>query len=175
MTHDEGGRLARITEVKGAPKPIGPYSPATRAGGFLYLSGQTPLDPESGDVVAGGIAEQTERVLANLGAVLAAAGAWWPDVVKTTVFLTDMAHFAEMNAIYERVMHGAAPSRSTIAVRGLPRGALVEIELIALSRGARPRRRSAGLPIERMGPRVRIAPCPASRCVGGCPGVAHRR
>ena len=134
MTHEQGGRLSRITEVKGAPRPIGPYSPATRAGGFLFLSGQTPLDPDSGDVVPGGITEQTERVLANLAAVLAAAGVWWPDVVKTTVFLTDMAHFGEMNALSERVMDGAAPSRSTIAVRGLPRGALVEIELIALAR-----------------------------------------
>jgi len=129
-----GVGVERVREVHGAPRPIGPYSPATIAGGFLFLSGQTPLDPESGEVVAGGIREQTERVLANLAAVLAAAGAWWPDVVKTTVFLTDMAHFAEMNAIYERVMAGAAPSRSTIAVRGLPRGALVEIELIALAR-----------------------------------------
>ena len=129
-----GAGVQRVNQVNGAPRPIGPYSPASVAGGFVFLSGQTPLDPETGDVVAGGIREQTERVLANLAAVLAAAGAWWPDVVKTTVFLTDMGHFAEMNAIYERVMEGAAPSRSTIAVRGLPRGALVEIELIALAR-----------------------------------------
>ena len=125
-----------LSPATGAPAPIGPYSPAVATGDLLFLSGQTPLDPETGALVAGGIVEQTERVLANLAAVLESSGASWMDVVKTTVFLTDMALFAEMNAVYARVLGEARPARSTVAVRGLPRGAMVEIELVA----ARPAR-----------------------------------
>ena len=115
----------------GVPAPIGPYRPWVEANGFLFLSGQTPLDPSTGALVDGGIPEQTAQVLANLGAVLTAVGATWADVVKTTVFLTDMAYFEEMNRTYGETLGAAPPARTTVAVAGLPRGARVEIELVA--------------------------------------------
>jgi 2-iminobutanoate/2-iminopropanoate deaminase len=114
-----------------APKAIGPYSQAVIANGFLFTAGQIALDPITMEVVAGGVAEQSEQVLKNLSAVLAAAGASWGDVVKTTVFLRDMADFAAMNAVYSRVLGEARPGRSTVAVAGLPRDVRVEIELVA--------------------------------------------
>lgn len=114
-----------------APKAIGPYAQAVRANGFLFTAGQIALDPESMEVVAGDVAAQTEQVLRNLAAVLDSAGAGWRDVVKTTVFLRDMADFAAVNAVYSRVMGDARPARSTVAVAGLPRDVRVEIELIA--------------------------------------------
>ncbi len=120
----------------GAPAPIGPYSPAVRAGPFLFCSGQTPLDPVNGALVEGDVALQTRRVLANLEAVLAAAGLAWRDVAKTTVFMTDLSHFSMMNAVYAEVFGDVAPARSTIGVAALPRGASVEIELVALLRDA---------------------------------------
>jgi 2-iminobutanoate/2-iminopropanoate deaminase len=116
------------------PAPIGPYRPWVEANGFLFLSGQTPLDPTTGALVDGDVAAQTTQVLANLGAVLEAAGASWADVVKTTVFLTDMAFFDAMNAVYASVLGEVRPARSTVAVRGLPKGASVEIELVARAR-----------------------------------------
>jgi 2-iminobutanoate/2-iminopropanoate deaminase len=117
-----------------APAAIGPYSQAVRIGNFLYSSGQVALDPASGAVVAGGIAEQTTRVVENLKAVLAAAGASLAQVVKTTVFLKNMGDFAAMNEIYGRYFSGqgvVAPARSTVEVARLPKDALVEIEVIA--------------------------------------------
>ena len=115
-----------------APKPIGPYSSAIKTDGLIFCSGQTPIDPATGQLVSAGIQEQTERVLENLRAVLTAAGSSLDAVVKTTVFLTSMSDFAAMNEVYARYFTGAAPARSTIAVAGLPRGAQVEIECIAL-------------------------------------------
>lgn len=114
-----------------APAAIGPYSQAVIANGFLFTAGQVALDPASMQVVEGDVVAQTERVLSNLGAVLASAGATWSDVVKTTVFLTDMRDFARMNDVYAQVMGDARPARSTVQVSGLPRGVLVEIDLIA--------------------------------------------
>ena len=114
-----------------APKAIGPYSQATRAGGFLFTAGQIALDPGSMEIVPGGIPEQTERVMANLGAILAAAGLGFADVVKTTVFLTDMKDFQAMNEVYARAFGDHRPARSTVAVSGLPRGVNVEIEVVA--------------------------------------------
>jgi 2-iminobutanoate/2-iminopropanoate deaminase len=114
-----------------APKAIGPYSQATIADGFVYTAGQIALDPATGEIVAGGIAEQTERVLANLGAILEAAGAAFGSVVKTTVYLTDMNDFKAMNEVYARAFGDHRPARSTVAVAALPRGVSVEIDVIA--------------------------------------------
>jgi len=121
----------RSTHSDKAPAAIGPYSQAVIANGLLFTAGQVALDPASMQVVEGDIIAQTEQVLRNLDAVLASAGASWSDVVKTTVFLTDMRDFARMNEVYARVMGDARPARSTVQVSGLPRGVLVEIELIA--------------------------------------------
>lgn len=124
-----------ITQVHSdaAPKAIGPYSQAVVAGGFVFASGQIPLDPDTGELVEGDIAAQTRRVLANLEAVLAAAGTSLEKVVKATVFLTDLSHFGTVNAIYEEALGGARPARSTVQVAALPRGAQVEIEVVAVA------------------------------------------
>lgn len=114
------------------PAAIGPYSHGVWAGDLLYLSGQTPIDPATGTLVEGGVTEQTERVFANLEAVLGDAGLSMADVVKTNVFLTTMSDFAEMNAVYGTRFDEPFPARSTVAVAGLPLGARVEIELVAL-------------------------------------------
>jgi 2-iminobutanoate/2-iminopropanoate deaminase len=114
-----------------APAAIGPYSQAVIANGFLFTAGQIALDPVTMQIVEGDVVAQTERVFANLGAVLAAAGATWADVVKSTVFLTDMHDFPRMNEVYARVVGDAHPARSTVQVSGLPRGVLVEIDLVA--------------------------------------------
>ena len=121
----------RTTQTDKAPAAIGPYSQAVVAGGLLFTAGQIALDPSSMQVVEGDVAVQTEQVLRNLGAVLASAGASWTDVVKSTVFLTDMRDFPRMNEVYARAMGDARPARSTVQVSGLPRGVLVEIDLIA--------------------------------------------
>jgi 2-iminobutanoate/2-iminopropanoate deaminase len=121
----------RTTHSDKAPAAIGPYSQAVIANGFLFTAGQVALDPASMQVVEGDVVAQTEQVLRNLGAVLASAGASWTDVVKTTVFLTDMRDFARMNDVYAQVMGDARPARSTVQVSALPRGVLVEIDLIA--------------------------------------------
>lgn len=121
----------KTTHSDKAPAAIGPYSQAVIANGLLFTAGQVALDPVSMQVVEGDIVAQTEQVLRNLDAVLASAGASWSDVVKTTVFLTDMRDFARMNEVYARAMGDARPARSTVQVSGLPRGVLVEIELIA--------------------------------------------
>ena len=115
----------------GAPAAVGPYSQAIAVDGFVFCSGQAALDPISGTLAEGGIEPETEGVLANLTAVLAAAGCGWGDVIKSTVFLTDMTDFAAMNAIYTRFVSEPKPARSTVAVAALPKGACVEIEVIA--------------------------------------------
>ena len=123
--------LKQISTGK-APSAIGPYSQGIIAGGFLYTAGQIALDPGSGKIVDGGIVEQTERVMQNLSEVLEAAGASWRDVVKTTVYLHDLAHFPTVNEVYGRWLDGSRPARSTVQVSGLPRGALVEIDVVAI-------------------------------------------
>jgi 2-iminobutanoate/2-iminopropanoate deaminase len=115
----------------GAPRAIGPYSQGIRAGGFVFTAGQVGFDPATGELVDGDIAEQTGRVLDNIRAILQAAGSELSDVVKTTVFLVDMADFAAMNEVYARVFGEHRPARSTVAVAALPRGARVEIEAVA--------------------------------------------
>jgi len=117
------------------PAAIGPYSHGVWAGDLLYLSGQTPIDPATGKLVDGGVAEQTEQVFRNLEAVVTDAGLSMDDVVKCNVFLTSMADFPEMNAVYAEHFSAPFPARSTVAVAGLPLGAKVEIELVA-RRGA---------------------------------------
>lgn len=114
-----------------APSAIGPYAQGVVAGGFLFTAGQIALDPATGEVIEGEVAEQTERVMRNLEAVLRAAGASWEDVVKTTVYLQDMRDFPAMNEVYARALGAARPARSTVQVAGLPRGVLVEIDCIA--------------------------------------------
>ena len=121
----------RATQTDRAPAAIGPYAQAVAANGFLFTAGQIPLDPSTMQVVEGDVVAQTEQVLRNLDAVLASAGAGWSDVVKTTVFLTDMRDFPRMNEVYARAMGDARPARSTVQVSGLPRGVLVEIDLVA--------------------------------------------
>jgi 2-iminobutanoate/2-iminopropanoate deaminase len=113
-----------------APAALGPYSQAVRAGDFIFCSGQTGLDPATG-VLREGVVAQAEQVLDNLAAVLAAAGASFADVVKTTIFLLDMADFQTVNAIYGKRFTGALPARSTVQVAALPKGGLVEIEMVA--------------------------------------------
>ena len=115
-----------------APAALGPYSAAIRAGDFLYCSGQTPIVPETGELADGDVASQTRQVLKNVSAVLEAAGATLADVVKTTVFLTDMADFAKMNEVYSEFFAEPFPARSTVAVRALPKAASVEIEVVAV-------------------------------------------
>lgn len=116
-----------------APAAIGPYSQAIRAGGFLFVSGQVPVDPASGTVVAGGVAAQTERALTSLAAILEEAGSGLDRVVKTTVFMTDLGRFAEMNEVYARFFPQDPPARATVQVAALPRGVGVEIEAVALA------------------------------------------
>lgn len=123
--------LKQISTGK-APSAIGPYSQGVIAGGVLYTAGQIALDPASGKIVEGGIVEQTDRVMQNLQEVLKEAGASWADVVKTTVYLHDLAHFPTVNEIYGRWLDGSRPARSTVQVSGLPRGALVEIDAVAI-------------------------------------------
>jgi 2-iminobutanoate/2-iminopropanoate deaminase len=115
-----------------APKAIGPYSQAVKAGNLLFLSGQIPLDPASGNLVEGDITAQTERVLQNITAVLKAAGASFANVVRTTVFLADMNEFAAMNAVYAKYVVDPPPARSTVQVARLPRDVRVEIDVIAV-------------------------------------------
>ena len=121
----------RAVSSAGAPAAIGPYSQGIVADGFLFTAGQAALDPADGSLVPGGIEPETERELANLTAVLDAAGASWGDVVKTTIFLVDMSDFATVNSIYGRFVGDPPPARSTVGVAALPKGARVEIELVA--------------------------------------------
>ncbi len=114
-----------------APAAIGPYAQAVTAGGFLFTAGQIALDPASMTVVPGDVVAQGQRVMANLTAVLSKGGCSWNDVVKTTVFLQDMADFPRFNEVYARALGEARPARSTVQVAGLPRGVLVEVEAVA--------------------------------------------
>jgi 2-iminobutanoate/2-iminopropanoate deaminase len=117
-----------------APIAIGPYSQAVRAGALVFLSGQVAMDPATNEI-SGDIAAQTERTMKNLGAVLAAAGSGFDDVVRATIYLVDLAHYATVNDVYGRFFQPPYPARSTVQVAALPRGAQVEIDLVALSRG----------------------------------------
>jgi 2-iminobutanoate/2-iminopropanoate deaminase len=124
----------RIVSTADAPKAIGPYSQAVTAGGLVHCSGQIALDPATGELVAGDVGAQAERVMKNLAAVLQAAGTDFSRALKCTVYLTDMAHFPVVNEVYGRAFRpGTAPARSTVAVAQLPRGALVEIDCVALA------------------------------------------
>lgn len=121
----------RPVTTTGAPGAIGPYSQAIRAGDFVFLSGQIPLDPETGRIVADGVVDQTHQVLKNLGAVLEAAGASYGRVVKTTVYLADMGEFNAMNQVYAEYFGAPAPARATVQAARLPRDVRVEIDAIA--------------------------------------------
>jgi 2-iminobutanoate/2-iminopropanoate deaminase len=121
----------KIISTSKAPRAIGPYSQGIVAAGLLFTAGQIALDPDSGEVISGGIGEQTHRVLTNLAAILDAAGTSWGKVVKTTIYLQDMADFQRVNEIYGQVLGEARPARSTVQVAGLPRGVLVEIDAVA--------------------------------------------
>lgn len=125
--------MKEIIQTEQAPKAIGPYSQAIRTKGFVFASGQIPIDPETGKFVAGGIAEQTEQVIRNLSRVLEAAGSGLNQVVKTTVYLADMEDFAAMNEVYGRFFIEEPPARATVEAARLPRDARVEIEVIALA------------------------------------------
>ena len=125
--------VKEIISTDKAPAAIGPYSQGVKAGGFLFFSGQIPLDPASGAVCTGDIAAQTELVMNNIAALLTAAGADFGSIVKTTIFLTDLADFAVVNGIYGRRFPQAPPARSTVEVKALPRGVAIEIEVIAVA------------------------------------------
>ncbi|HBL17440.1 MAG: reactive intermediate/imine deaminase [Elusimicrobia bacterium GWA2_69_24] len=118
-------------QTQKAPAAIGPYSQAIRSGGFLFISGQLPLDPVSGAMAAADVAGQTRKALENMGEILRAAGAEYRDVVKTTVFMTDLGRFAEMNGVYAEFFPDTPPARAAVQVSALPKGALVEIEALA--------------------------------------------
>ncbi|HJV35122.1 RidA family protein [Geomonas sp.] len=120
-----------IIATEQAPKAIGPYSQGVKAGGFLFLSGAIALDPATGEMVKGGIEAETERVMKNIEALLTAAGVGFTDVVKTVIYLADMGDFATVNGIYGRYFKENPPARVTVEVKGLPRNALVEIEVTA--------------------------------------------
>ncbi len=123
--------MKKVIETKQAPAPVGPYSQAVEANGFLFCSGQIAIDPKSNQVLQGGIPEQTELVMKNISAVLSEAGLDFSNVIKTTIFLTNMSDFPVVNEIYAKAFKAAPPARSTVAVSGLPKGVQVEIEVIA--------------------------------------------
>jgi 2-iminobutanoate/2-iminopropanoate deaminase len=125
--------VKQIIATDRAPRAIGPYSQAVRAGNLVFASGQIPIDPATGEFVAGGVAEQTDQVLRNLTSVFAAAGVELNQIVKTTVFLADMEDFAAMNEVYGRFFGEQPPARATVQAARLPRDAKVEIEAIAVS------------------------------------------
>ncbi|MCM3900571.1 MAG: RidA family protein [Pyrinomonadaceae bacterium] len=125
--------MKQIIKTDRAPQAIGPYSQAIKARGFVYASGQIPIDPATGQFVVGGITEQTEQVMKNVAAVLEAAGSGLDRIVKTTVFLADMEEFAAMNEVYAKFFTSDPPARATVQAAGLPRNARVEIEVIALA------------------------------------------
>jgi 2-iminobutanoate/2-iminopropanoate deaminase len=124
--------MKELITAAGAAKAIGPYSPAVKIGNMVFLSGSIPLDPVSGQLVEGGITEQTTRVLDNIKALLAAAGAGFPNVVRTTVFMIDLAEFGAMNEVYSKYFSAPYPARSTVQVARLPRDVRVEIDVIAI-------------------------------------------
>lgn len=124
--------MKKIITTRNAPAAIGPYSQAVLSGNTLYISGQVPIDPSTGKIVEGGITEQAQQVMKNIGSILTEAGYSYTDVVKSTVFLSDMANFKAMNEVYARYYTENQPARSAFAVRELPLGALIEIETIAV-------------------------------------------
>ena len=124
--------MKKVIFTEKAPAAIGPYSQAIEANGMIFLSGQLPVDPATGEFAPGGVAEQTIQCFENIKNVLAEAGLTTANIVKTTVFLADMSLFAEMNAVYATYFEGDFPARSAFAVKALPKGALVEIESIAV-------------------------------------------
>lgn len=124
--------MKKIINSPKAPKAIGPYSQAVEANGTLYISGQLPVDVNTGKFVEGGVKEQTEQALKNIGYILEAAGYTYDDVVKSTCLLSDIANFAEMNEVYAKYYKTDCPARAAFAVKSLPMGALVEIETIAV-------------------------------------------
>ena len=123
--------MRKVISTAAAPAAIGPYSQAIEANGFLYISGQVPLDPATGQLVAGGIAEQTSQVMKNIGAILEAAGYTYANIVKTTCLLSTMDHFKAMNEVYATFFPENPPARAAFAVQALPLSALIEIEVIA--------------------------------------------
>jgi 2-iminobutanoate/2-iminopropanoate deaminase len=125
--------MREVISTQNAPNAIGPYSQAIRANGFIFVSGQIPVDPATQKIVDGGIAQQTEQVISNLEAILKAAGSGLDKVVRTGVYLRDMGEFAAMNDVYERFFPQSAPARSTVEVGRLPKDARVEIDAIALA------------------------------------------
>ena len=124
--------MKRIIHTQMAPAAVGPYSQAVEAGGTMYISGQIPLDPETGSIVAGGISQQTEQVMKNIGAILKEAGYGFENVVKSTCLLSDMANFKAMNEVYASYYPSEQPARAAFAVKELPLGVLIEIESIAI-------------------------------------------
>ena len=124
--------MKKVIATKNAPAAIGPYSQATQVNGMLFISGQLPIDPATGKFAEGGVAEQTHQSLKNVKAILDEAGYTFADVVKSTVFLSDMADFAAMNEVYAAQFSGAFPARSAVAVKTLPKNGLVEVEVIAV-------------------------------------------
>jgi 2-iminobutanoate/2-iminopropanoate deaminase len=125
--------MMEIIETRQSPSPIGPYSQAIRANGFIFVSGQIPIDPETGQVVAGGLEPQTHQVIKNISTILEAAGSNLSQVVKTTVFLMDLEYFPAFNRIYGDYFGGIKPARATVQVARLPKDALLEIEVVALA------------------------------------------
>lgn len=130
--------MKQVIATAEAPAAVGPYSQAVAVDGFLFCAGQIPLDPRTNEIVSEDITEQTIRVCENISAVLSAQGMTFTNVVKSTVFLTDLANFAAMNEVYAKFFTAPFPARSTIQVAGLPRGAKVEIEVIASSKAVAP-------------------------------------
>jgi 2-iminobutanoate/2-iminopropanoate deaminase len=130
-TIDKENEMPEMIETKNAPAPIGPYSQAMRANGFIFVSGQIPIDPATGRVVEGGIAAQTSQTMKNLKAILEAAGIGLGSVVKTTVYLSNLNDFSGFNSVYEEFLGGAKPARATVQVARLPKEVLVEVEAIA--------------------------------------------
>ena len=135
--------MKKIISTSEAPAAIGPYSQAVRSGDLLFCSGQIPLDPKSGQIVPGDIAAQTRRVLDNIAAVLKADGVTFENVVKTTIFLTDLGDFQTVNEIYSSYLKQQPPARSTVQVSALPKGANVEIEVIAVASNGKPNGQTA--------------------------------
>jgi 2-iminobutanoate/2-iminopropanoate deaminase len=125
--------MKKQIQTSAAPAAIGPYSQAIQAGNFIFYSGQIPLDPQTGNMVAGGIVAQTRQVMTNMQAVLSASGRTFDDIVKTTIYLTDLADFATVNEIYGEFFTDVPPARACVQVAALPKGAAVEIEWIAVA------------------------------------------
>lgn len=127
------GQAREAVVTPNAPRPIGPYSQCIKANGFIFISGQVGIDPVTGNVIAGGIEQQTEQTMKNLSAILQAAGSGWDKVVKTTVFLKNMSEFGQMNEVYGKFCKSAPPARSTVEAARLPKDVSVEIDVIALA------------------------------------------